>query len=105
MATIQPLYSACPWCGKRRHRSRCSRWFDAHPLEREINNARLRQGRKLKPRPLPEEHHHPRLSPARAARARALRIALDAAVLQGDEIALILREMRELLEEQVREGE
>ena len=101
MATIQPLYSACPWCGRRRHRSRCSRWFDAHPLEREINNARLRQGRRPKPRLLPEEHHHPRLSPARAARARVLRTALDTAVLRGEDFTPMVKEMRELLEEQV----
>jgi hypothetical protein len=98
-----PLGSACLWCGRRRHQGRCRRWFDAHPLENKLNNERLRKGRR--PRPRLPEYHHPRLSPVRAARARTLRIALDTAFMNKEEITLILREMRELLEAQVRDGD
>jgi hypothetical protein len=55
--------------------------------------------------PNPTEYHHPRLSPIRAARAHTLRIALDTAVLQGGEIDLIVSELRELLEAQVKDGD
>jgi hypothetical protein len=95
----------CPWCGRRRHQGRCRRWYDAHPLEHELNNNKLRQGRNPDHHPPLQEPHHPRLSPARVDRARVLRVALDVAFLRGDDTTLILREMRELLEAQVKESD